>query len=150
MLKKIKSDGKVLLGVALYNKAKDTIKDTILKKKDKKAKDNEYTELLIAALIYFYFSKTKQFGEQISLAVRLEALGDIIQFLGERIPFVGGMFKKNVSPAIEGFNNEDVEVIEALRDSDEVEYLEGYDPETDTFTIEGNKTDNEIHVITAL
>jgi hypothetical protein len=140
----IKGDLKALGFQAGYNALVDAVKKIV---PDTGMSDDKLNGL-IAGAIYYYFSKNgKKYGEDIAMAVRLEALGDVIQEFGENIPLFGGYIKTTVSPLIEG-TDEDIEYIEALRD-DEFITIEGYDPKTDTFSIEG-KSSNGVEIIESL
>lgn len=143
----IKGDLKALGFQAGYNALVDAVKKIV---PDTGMSDDKLNGL-IAGAIYYYFTKNgKKYGEDVAMAVRLEALGDVIQEFGENIPLLGGYIKTTVSPLIEG-SEQDIEFIEGLRD-DEFITIEGYDPSTDTFRIEGNsKTDNnKVEIIESL
>ena len=147
ILKTIKSDLKALGFQAGYNALIDAVKKIV---PDSGISD-EKLNALIAGAIYYYFSKKgKKYGTDVAVAVRLEALGDVIKVFGENIPFLGGYIKE-YTPLIEGIDGEDdelVEFIEGLRDSEDIIQIEGYNPETDSFEIEGD--DENIEIIESL
>ena len=138
----LKADVKALSFQAGYNALKQALKGMI---PDNSLSD-EKLEGLIAGAVYYYFMKNERFGKDVSLAIRLEALGDVIQTFGESIPFAGALVKSYVSPYIEGVEvEEEINFIEGLRDDSML--VEGYNPDTDTFTIEG---DNKVNIIESL
>jgi len=146
MINTIKGDLKALGFQAGYNALVEAVQKIV---PDTGMSDDKLNGL-IAGAIYYYFSKNgKKYGEDVALAVRLEALGDVIQEFGENIPLLGGYIKTTVSPLIEG--SEDIEFIEGLRD-DEFITVEGYNSSTDTFSIEGgsNGNSNGVEIIESL
>jgi len=130
----LKDDVKALSFQAAYN----ALVEALLKMVPDTSISDEKLQGLVAGAIYYYFAKNQKYGANVSMAIRLEAMGDVISVFGESIPFAGSLVKNYVSPYIEGDEDERINFISGLRDMDIVN-LEGYDPETDTFKIEGSK-----------
>ncbi len=135
----LKSDVKALSFQAGYN----ALKEALLGMVPDTSLSDEKLEGLIAGAVYYFFSKNERYGKDVSMAVRLEALGDVIQVFGESIPFAGGLVKSYVTPYIEG--DDDINFIEGLRNQ-EIVNLEGYDTETDRINIQGS----EVNIIESL
>jgi len=134
IVKTLKDDVKALSFQAGYN----ALKQALLGMVPDTSLSDEKLEGLIAGAVYYFFSKNERYGKDVSMAVRLEALGDVIQVFGESIPFAGGLVKSYVSPYIEGGEDDSINFIEGLRDHQEVVNLEGYDSGTDSFSIQGS------------
>ncbi len=143
----LKSDVKALSFQAGYNALVGAIQKMV---PDKTIADDKL-EGIIAAVIYYYFAKnSKKYGQEVSMAVRLEAMGDIIQVFGDKIPFLNKFTpyiegdEEDEMNYLEGFEDDEINYIEAMRDEDEFVDVEGYNPDTDTMEIEGK---SEVNIV---
>ncbi len=140
----LKNDVKALSFQAGYN----ALKDALVKMIPETSLGSDKLEGLVAGAVYYYFMKNERYGKDVSMAVRLEALGDVIQTFGENIPGVGSLVKTYVNPLIEGDEDENIKFIEGLRNADVVD-IQGYNPQTDSFDIQGSNN-NSVNIIESL